>query len=82
MAAHHSPLPVHLSPSVPLHPAGYNNLEEVPQIFVLMGNFSSAAGDTGDGTGTIPLRGVRKLKVVCDAFRAPEMQSPATLAVF
>ena len=82
MAAHDSPLSVHFSPLVAPHSSGYNNLEEVPQIFVLMGNFSSAAGDTGDGTGTIPLRGVRKLKVVSVACWASEVQSPATMAVF
>ena len=38
-------------------------MEQPPELFVLMGNFTSQAGDTTDGTGTVPLRFSRQLKV-------------------
>lgn len=41
---------------------GYNQPEQIPAVIVMMGNFSSQAGNGVTTTGTIPIHSIRKLK--------------------
>eukprot|EP00873_Tetraselmis_striata_P041547 jgi/Tetstr1/461811/TSEL_006893.t1 len=41
---------------------GYNGLEQVPDVIVMMGNFNSQAGNGTSATGAVPLPSIRQLQ--------------------